>query len=243
MSGLWKELMGFIPLLVAIITTLLAFLFGKATEKKKRFYLMVDENLNTNLSKLYKEVINITEIQKYDSRKMKRFILKYSNDENIYKLYDDELIYKFLTLSIKVRNGDIDEADLVMEFKWLSIDIENLFWDTLRISSNDFKWWRNRKTINPLVGIPMNIFFIVKDVFEYLLALYLLFFFFVLPDIIKGNTSIFIKDYVPSIINLAFSFVVIYICIICLNALFGVKRDFKRKKIIKFKRLKQQIRH
>lgn len=37
MSGLWKELMGFIPLLVAIITTLLAFLFGKATEKRKDF--------------------------------------------------------------------------------------------------------------------------------------------------------------------------------------------------------------
>lgn len=243
MSEFWKDLMGFIPLLVAIITTLLAFLFGKATEKKKRFYLMVDENLNTNLSKLYKEVINITEIQKYDSRKMKKFILKYSNDENIYKLYDDELIYKLLTLSIKVRNGDIDEADLVMEFKWLSIDIENLFWDTLRISSNDFKWWRNKKTINPLVGIPLNIFFIFKDVFEYLFALYLLFFLFVLPDIVKGNASIFIKDYVPSIINLALSFVVIYLCIVSLNALFGFKRDFKRKKIIKFKRLKQQMRH
>ena len=212
---------------------LLAFLFGKATEKKKKFYSMVDENLNANLSKMYREVIDITEIQNYDSRKMKKFILKYANDENMYKLHDDDLIYKFLTLSIQVRKGTIDENGLASAFKWLSIDIQNLFWDTLKVSTSDFKWWRNRKTINPLVGIPLNIFFILKDVFEYLCGLFLFFLFFVLIDIMDGKASNFTKDYGFVVGSLSISFFMIYVCLFTINNFFGDKRDFKRKKIIR----------
>ncbi|MEW4266197.1 hypothetical protein Q0N30_21120 [Priestia megaterium] len=233
MNESWKELMGFVPLLVAITTALLAFLFGKATEKKKKFYSMVDENLNANLSKMYREVIDITEIQNYDSRKMKKFILKYANDENMYKLHDDDLIYKFLTLSIQVRKGTIDETGLASAFKWLSIDIQNLFWDTLKVSTSDFKWWRNRKTINPLVGIPLNIFFIFKDVFEYLCGLFLFFLFFVLIDIMDGKASNFTKDYGSVVGSLSISFFMIYVCLFTINNFFGDKRDFKRKKIIR----------
>ena len=233
MNELWKEWMGFVPLLVAITTTLLAFLFGKATEKQKRFYSKVDGDFNAILSKMYREAIDITEIQNYDSRKIKKFILKYANDENMYKLHDDELIYKFLTLSIQVRKGTIDEADLALAFKWLSIDIQHLFWDTLKVSTNDFKWWKNRKTISPLVGIPLNIFFIFKDVFEYLCGLFIFFLFFVVIDVMDGNVSHFIKDYVPAIKSLSASLFIIYVLVFIINNLFGDKRDFKKKKIIK----------
>lgn len=232
MKVLYLDLQKYMPLIVAIVSSILAFVFGKSTEKKKRFVAISDEVLSKTIGKMYKELIYITEVQNYDVKKIKLFILKYSGDENIYKIYDDEIIFSILDLSIKLRNNTILKDELKREFNKIAINIQNLFWDTLKANTTDYKWWKNKRALSRFYTIPMGFVFILKDVSEYLMVIIAFLCAFVTLDLFFEK-QLFSSDLRILTYYFGIIIVLLYFAILLYYFWFENKRGVKRKKIIK----------
>src|SRR5690606_11004291 len=89
-----------LPILVTATSAILAFIFGKESEKRKRHISIADEKLNLVLGQLYKEVVAISEIHKNDVSKVKFFIKNTAELKELHKIFDDVIIGDVLRLYI-----------------------------------------------------------------------------------------------------------------------------------------------
>ncbi len=67
---------------------------------------------------MYKEVVDITNVNNYNVKKIKKFIIKYSSNEYLNILFDDEIIFELYDLSIKIRTGSISNVNVNNDLKF-----------------------------------------------------------------------------------------------------------------------------
>ncbi|OES45827.1 hypothetical protein [Domibacillus iocasae] len=236
MTDAFINIKEYIPIIVAVISAMLAFSLGKLSERGKKFSLMVEDSMDSLIAKMYKEALLITNVNKYNVKKVKKFILFYSNNDEIYKLYDDKLISNFHELSIKIREGSISNKELIDEFFYLTKQVEKHYWEKLMVSSKDLNWWIKKKTINRWISLPGNILFLLKEVFEYICIILALIALVALADVIVDkDNEIFSSTFRIIIFYLTTIVALIYCALYFFDSTVGGKGDIKRKHLIKKK--------
>ena len=230
-----KEYIWLIPILVAIISAILAFTFSRESEKKKRYISIADNKLENILSKMYKEVIEISEIHNNDISKIKEFIQYNIDMNNLYQTFDDLIIEEMFKLYIQINTKSITEDQLIKNFNHLSRRVEDLYWQTLKVASYDYKWWRNTTAISYLSKLPMILISTLKNFFEYIFAfslfILLLILSYTLPNYSKYSNllkSDIFELYWVWVMILGAYYAIFYIIFIPIEN----KRTIKKKKIL-----------
>lgn len=163
----WTIIKDYIPIIVVIISSVLAYVIGKSSERNKRFAAMSEESVTIFLAKMYSEVVTITNVKRYDINSVKNFIKSYANDAEIYKLYDDTLINEIIVLSVKIDVTELSNQQLPKEFNKISNKIEKIYWERYVVNAEGFNWFIATKTINPWISLPGSLFLKTRKITEY----------------------------------------------------------------------------
>jgi len=229
-----ENVKDYIPIIVVLISTLLAYFIGKNNEKNKRLAVLAEESLDEHISLMYREVIEIYTIGKSNIKKIKKFIIKYSSKNDLHKLYDNELNINFLEMSIKIRTNKISNNDLKKEFEHLAMGIETLYWDRLKVTSSELKWWIKKKINNKWYSVPLDLLFSLKDFFEYLSVLSVILTVFGIADLIANDdVMLYPKGSHGILFGFTFLILLIYIGLKTLDSVFSSSKAFTKKRFIK----------
>lgn len=234
MEELWTFLKEIIPIIVVIISSMFAFVIGKFSERNKKFNSMSDESVTKFLAKMYLEVMEITNVKNYDPESIKKFILSHVSNDEIYKLYDDKLLNDFYRLTIRLKSEEIPVGELSKEFYEISEVIEKNYWKRYKVSTDSFKWFISKKTLNPWLSLPASLALDIKKVLEYLAIISVMISSFVLADLIANTgEGIFNDDLRTLIWLLSGLIVVMYILFLFISIAIESTFVFKNKTNIK----------
>lgn len=220
-----------IPILVAILSATLSFIFGKFSEKNKVYLDNSKNGLKLIIARMYKELIDITNVNDYNIRKIKEFIKYYSSNENISLLVNDEVIHELYELSIMINKDVISNQDLKQKFYNFSLKIEELFWDLLKASFNDYKWWIEKKSSSKWRRYFVSLTILFKESYEYLTFTLTLISLYTIIDQLSFST---IQEEVRILIYL-FTIIIgiTYVLISFIYIMVLSEKDIKRRKLIK----------
>lgn len=230
-----KTILDFLPIIVAIISAIVAYVFGKISEKRKNLNKLVEDSLQSQYTKLYHEVLDISTQQEFNNESASKFINNIKDNPEIYKLYDDEINFLILSIYVETKSNKITNESFEKEFKKLAKLIEIQYWNRLQVATKDLKWHIKSNVYNKWISIPLNLLFIVKDVFEYLSIISTFSIVFVLFDKMADNgVEILSKEIQLIILVLSVVIIAVYVSIISLYAIFSDNRNFKKRRLIKY---------
>lgn len=167
MENEWSIIKDYIPVIVVIISSILAYIIGKSSEKNKKYTSMSEESVSKFLANMYSDVIEITNVKKYDIESIQSFVESYSKNAEIYKIYDDILINEIFKLSIKINTTEIDDEQLAKYFNGISEKIEKLYWERYIVNTEGFNWFAATKTTNPWFSLTGSFFLKIRKTSEY----------------------------------------------------------------------------
>lgn len=223
---------NFIPIFVVITSAIFAFILNRLTEKNKKITTMVEDSLDIHISKMYKEVVEITNVYMCNVYKIKKFIIYYSSKNDLHKLHEDQINFNLLDLSIKIRTNTITESELIKDFKNLSKAIEANYWERTKFTSNDLKWSIKKKVSSKWYIVTLSIFFNLKDFFEYLSIISVLLLVISFVDKIR-NTGLILHEIHEIVTIFSILILPLYIGLIILYHAVSEDKKFNKKRLIK----------
>ncbi|MGL3067033.1 MULTISPECIES: hypothetical protein [Planococcus] len=230
----WSIIKDYVPIIVVIISSVLAYVIGKSSERNKKFAAMSEESVTKFLAKMYSEVVTITNVKRYDIISIKNFIKSYANDTEIYKLYDDILINEIIVLSIKLNVTELSNQELSREFNKISNKIENIYWERYVVNAEGFNWFIATKTINPWISLPGSLFLKTRKITEYTsiilaMATYLV----LIESFISKGKGLFSYDTTITIVGFFIAVLILYFLLNSISTIFDKNPKIKNKRNIK----------
>lgn len=224
----------YIPIIVVIISSVLAYIIGKSSEKNKKYISMSEESVIKFLSSMYLDAIEITSVQNYSMESIKNFINTSAKNVEIYKIYDDILINEILALSIKLKTSGIDNEQLTKDFNKISKKIEYIYWERCKVNTEGFNWFTATKTINPWISLPGSLFLKIRKISEYTSILLAMITYLVLVESFtsKGK-GLFTYDTVVALVILFIVSMVLYFLMNGISTVFDKNPKIKDKRNIK----------
>ena len=224
----------YLPLIVAVISAIIAYSFGRVNENKKKLITMLDESLNIHYSVIYQELIRIYCLSdKRDKiEEAKEYIYYLVEEKEIYNLYQEEINFFVLDFYIKIKGNNLDENQIINQFEVFSSLIEEEYWKRIRTQTKDLKWYINQNTMNKSLAFSLNILLRLKSTFDYLFALAIFVLIVMIYDRILAysKTNIFSGD-------IQYFFVLLSLFILMLyGGIYAIYSTFERKINYKVKR-------
>ncbi|WP_223557114.1 hypothetical protein [Lysinibacillus sphaericus] len=229
------NIIKYLPILVAIISAIIAYIFGRLNEKKKNLTKMLEDSLHSQYTNLYQEIIKI-EFSIVDKEiAIRDFILRVSSDKEIYKLYQNEINFYLFNLSVKINQNTISSGDLHKEFIKFAKMVEREYWDRLQTCTKDLKWHVKESVLPKWASIPLNLIFKIKDLLEYLSVFSTLIITVMVYDnyMQKHGSNLFNDNIQVSISLISVFIITLYIMIFIIYNFFSDIRKLKRQKLFK----------
>lgn len=230
----WSIIKDYIPIIVVIISSVLAYVIGKSSERNKKYAAMSEESVTKFLAKMYSEVVAITNVKRYDITSIKNFIKSYANDTEIYKLYDDILINEIIVLSIKLNVAELSNQELSKEFNKISNKIENIYWERYVVNAEGFNWFIATKTINPWISLPGSLFLKTRKITEYTsIILAMTTYLVLIESFISKGKGLFSYDTTITIVGFFIAVLILYFLLNGISTIFDKNPKMKNKRNIK----------
>lgn len=224
----------YVPIIVVIISSILAYIIGKSSEKNNKYTSMSEESVSKFLSNMYSNVIEITNVKNYNIESIQNFIQSHSNDTEIYKIYDDTLINEIFKLSIKINTTKINDEQLAKDFNEISKKIEKLYWERYVVNTEGFNWFTATKTTNPWFSFTGSLSLKLRKIAEYTSIMFAMVTYLVLIEsIINGGEGLFSYEIAWAFVILFLVVLGLYFLISSISVFFDKNPKIKNKQNIK----------
>ncbi len=162
-----KDLLNYLPVLIAILAAILGYVTGQRGNKINRFYSQVETNLKEVCGPLYFLLDEIQNVEDSDEREIKLDYLfnNYASEKNKLFMLGNRYIIEYLMRAerkykkFKKTRKQEDWEIFWQEFAPIKIMIENQYWNNFQISYGEYKWFQKTLVSNIFVRIWYEILF------------------------------------------------------------------------------------
>lgn len=190
MSNFFTTLLDYkdyFPILIVTVTAVLGYYFGKMKDNDNQKLESQEESLKL-VTSLYLEIVALNKATNVDVALKKEFVKQTFKKEQIYKLYDHEVLEKLKYLYLEIiGNPNIDEGIINAKLIDIETDMKRLYGVRLKHVLKDYEIWNIKKNDHPFIAMVVIGSSITKKSMETILAIFSLLTFAVLMEFVTGS--------------------------------------------------------
>lgn len=234
-------MLQYMPLVIPCIAAILAYLYGKRSNKLNRFDKQVEMNLNEICGPIFFELrsINSCVIPEEKAEKVERFFIDFNSTKiKLHKLGNRKLIEDFLELEEKYLSQALFNISNMSE---LEKKFETEYWTNFNSIYSEYKWNQRLSFGNFILRFLDSVMKTVKEILEFMfMAIAFGFYFVVYEWFIKKyfqSPDILPNDFIQFLVMITIFLLIIYIFIWGFYPK-NVSQKTKKKKWYKFLKTK-----